>query len=389
MLKLPDILFYVEDPGAANFITALPKKLTERGYTSLLFANRYACSHLSARGVTYRLAGAPQSAERLLQENEPQIVIVGTAKNPDSLGLKLILSAKTNGIVSIAVVDAFMNADERFKGKSDDPLYYSPDWLLVTDPTTQKAFMELGFRSEKTVVCGHPHFDYVRSEKKKYDRKGIKKIRNRVFPKANPEEQIVIFATEGAERLMTERDRSKGPYTIRGRGGTAGRSEIVLEEFLEVVKRCGRQTYLVLRLHPKDTPGDYQSYLEEFDAISSGGNALESLYAADVVVGMTSMLVMEAVLLGKDVISVRARETELQNLPMIGGDDVCIVTDRTSFERAIDGLLNHGNHRTGKSSANNIPCGSTERMIDFIERRITDLRQDSIPLPEPKGSQRV
>ena len=193
MLKLPDILFYVEDPGAANFITALPKKLTERGYTSLLFANRYACSHLSARGVTYRLAGAHQSAERLLQENEPQIVIVGTAKNPDSLGLKLILSAKTNGIVSIAVVDAFMNADERFKGKSDDPLYYSPDWLLVTDPTTQKAFMELGFRSEKTVVCGHPHFDYVRSEKKNTTEKGSRKSGTGFFQKRTLKSRLLFL----------------------------------------------------------------------------------------------------------------------------------------------------------------------------------------------------
>jgi hypothetical protein len=68
------------------------------------------------------------------------------------VGLELIAEARLAQILSVGVVDAFGNTDHRFRGRTDDPLAYMPDWLLVPDEWTKAAYVALGYPQERTIV---------------------------------------------------------------------------------------------------------------------------------------------------------------------------------------------------------------------------------------------
>ena len=62
---------------------------------------------------------------------------------------------------------------------------------------------------------------------------------------------------------------------------------------------------------------EFDGYLGAFDLVSSGGSPFELLQASDVVVGMTSMILQEAVIMGKVTLAILPRESEKTWLPTI------------------------------------------------------------------------
>ena len=52
-----DVLMFVEDPGAANYVAPLPAALAESGWHSTLLSAESAREYLYARGVSYRRGG--------------------------------------------------------------------------------------------------------------------------------------------------------------------------------------------------------------------------------------------------------------------------------------------------------------------------------------------
>tara|TARA_B100000212_G_C27347493_1_gene522029 strand:- start:1020 stop:1550 length:531 start_codon:yes stop_codon:yes gene_type:complete len=103
-------------------------------------------------------------------------------------------------------------------------------------------------------------------------------------------------------------------YTLRGRGKCKWRTGIVLEEIIDIIKTFNPKPDLVLRMHPKNIKKQFIDWSSEFvfDEIS---DPLESVWQSDVILGMSSNLLVEAMHLGKPVFSVltRAKEKEWMN----------------------------------------------------------------------------
>lgn len=81
-----------------------------------------------------------------------------------------------------------------------------------------------------------------------------------------------------------------------------------MEAFLAAVTSFAPRPRLVLRLHPK-TPRDlYQAYLGYFDIVSDSSFSAPAILAADLVVGLTSSILDEALILGRRVLTVAKPE---------------------------------------------------------------------------------
>jgi len=371
-----DVLIFVEDPGAANYLAQLPAALAGRGWVVKVLADGHAREHLHQLGVHPETIQHSETAGQVLASVRPRVLIAGTASNPNTLGLALVAEARSAKIESIGVVDALMNPDYRFRGQSDKPLTYAPDWLLVVDESTKAAYTALGYPAERAIICGHPHYDYMRTVRTKLENEGQNALRQRVLPGVPKERKVIIFATDCSARLYRQRTGSPvrdgqvhlADYTLVGRGTGNGRTEVVLEEFLDAVQLVRPRPYLVLRLHPKDTSEDYTKYLDEFDLVSSGGSPFELVYAADLVVGLTTMLVLEAALLGKLTLSIVPRVVEMDWLPSVrAGVTPCAAT-RKQLRAALVDLLYGGSHMPCANVDDVIPFGSLQRIVDFIER---------------------
>ena len=363
-----DVLIFVEDPGAANYLAQLPAALAGRGRLVKVLADGHARQHLIQLGVYPEAVQHPTAAARILTSAGPRVLIVGTGKNPNTLGLALVAEARSAKIESIGVVDAPMNASYRFRGRSDNPFAYAPDWLLVADKWTKDVYTSLGYPTQHAVVCGHPHYDYVRAIRARLEQENRNVLKRRVLPKSPESQKVVIFTTEGSAKLTQPQPRYSAEYTLTGRGTSTGRTEVVLEEFLDAIQLVEPRPYLVLRLHPKDTPDDYTAYLDEFDLISSGGSPLELIYVADLVVGLTTTLLLEAVLLGKFTLSIVPRTAEIDQLSSIrAGITPCVAT-REKLRSTLVDILRDGPQILPANGDDAIPSGSLQRTVEFIER---------------------
>lgn len=365
-----DILIFIEDPGAINYLAEIPATLTERGYRNKLLADGSAIEYLAKRSIAHEIVEHPTSADRILASIRPRLLIVGTSENPDTLGLALIVSARSAEIESVGVVDAQANAAYRFRGHSDSPLTYAPDWMLVPDTWTKEAYFSLGYPPERLVICGHPHYDYVHAMGKRLAQEDQKVLRRSLLPRAQDDQRVIMFLAEVSTGLNPQQYKRSPDYTLTGKGTSTGRTEIVLEEFLDAVQLIKPRPYLVLRLHPKNTVDEFAEYLNEFNQVSKDEPPLELVYVADLVVGMTTMLLFEAALMGRPTLSIVPRVVERDWLPSIRmGITPCAMTRRDLMEN-LPHCLTADRLEVEYHVTDNFVFGAVKHIIKFLEQRL-------------------
>ncbi len=332
-----DLLIHVEDPGAANWIAALVPALATRGIAATLVADGHARAYLAERGIACPEDGAP--AWSLLERHRPRAVLVGTSENADSRGLALIDAGRAAGIPTVAIVDQPANAEHRFRGRDRDPLRHAPDRIVVADRRTADAFAALGVAPSRIAVTGNPHHDRVLARAKSLAREGRADLRARLYPDVAPSRPLVIFIAEVGYVVNPEAKRWEQENRFRGRGSTRYRTAVILEEVLDALALRAPRAALVLRLHPKNVADEFAAYHDEIAAMSQGGDPLAAIFAADLVVGMTSALLEEAQLMGCRSLAVLPRAAERDWLAGLADGRIPVVESRAALHETMPALL--------------------------------------------------
>ena len=86
--------------------------------------------------------------------------------------------------------------------------------------------------------------------------------------------------------------------------------------------KAKQQTELLIKLHPKDTPEEYERILSEYPNLHSRIirnelSPVECIQVSDEVYGMTSIMLIEAYILGKKTVSLQ---------PGLMGEDSCVLS---------------------------------------------------------------
>ena len=356
------LLIFLEDPGAANFLGPVAEEMDNSSDSVHLFAQGLGAAQLDAMEVGHEVPGWVD-AHAAVSQLAPWGVLVGSSENLDTMAFDLIDAARQHGLPSIGGVDGPANAEMRFRGRGQEALRHAPDWLLFADRMTQEGFVSLGFAEDRTIICGHPYYDKVRERGDVLAREGLDTVRRRVTLAA--ERPVVVFLSEISGGLNPSQYEKSADYTLSGRGKSVGRTEIVIEEFLEAVDCLPERPYLVLRLHPKNDDTQLRPYYEEFDQVSRGGRALDVVFAADLVVGMTTSLLVEAALLGRATLSILPRTLERQWLLTTATGETPTAYRR---EDIVNGLTDGLSRCKPRSIDSLLPPGATRRAIRALSR---------------------
>lgn len=337
---MTDVLMFIEDPGAVNFMAPVIPALRARGLSVAVRVTGAAAAFIGRDDLTD--ARPPESdAGAVLAAVNPRIVLTGTSENMQSLGFGLTLAARSRGLPTVAMVDGPSNAAARFQGDAAHALAFAPDHILVPDAATAASFVALGHPKAGVMVCGHPHYDWVRGCADVFAREGRRGVRNRVLGDVPADAHVLVFAAEVSTGLVPAQYRRSDSYTIHGSGQNHFRSEIVIEELLGAVALLEPRPTTVLRLHPKNTREELAQFHGKFDAVSEGGSALDLVFAADAVVGMTSILLAEAAIIGRPVLAILPRLIEYEWLPSIVRGQIPFATTRVQVQEGVAALLSH------------------------------------------------
>lgn len=329
-----DVLIFVEDPGAANFIVELPTALESAGISCQVLACGHSMRFLHDRGIVFNEPLAEGDPGKIMDAYIPSLLLVGTSQNADSLGHVLGKEAQRRGIPTAGFVDMAVDASLRFQGRTKNALEYAPEYLFVADADTQQAFQDIGFPADHIVVCGHPAYDRVRNRARELEGQDVAAFRSGILGQDPAPRPVWLFAAEHSDGCEYSRMHRNSDYTLHGRGRSDRRVDIVLDEILDVAASLNPRPFLILRLHPKNTREEFLTYWSEVDFISDEGEPFDLLWACDLVIGLNSILLMEAVHMQRPTLSVVTRDEERRWTPsVVQGLTPCVNTKVELFDK--------------------------------------------------------
>jgi len=303
------ILAAAQETGAANALAPVIKELDRRvGVNVVVAAAGNAARVFVSEGIKHQRVGLPgkhdgremDGIRELLAGTSPHLLLLGTAWG-QSLD-KLLLRVASGDVPSISIVDTWSYFAERFTDPRTGERVF-PTRVAVADEWALEEAVQHGFPRHLLVATGQPHLDMLPARVQDPEiSQQAQRLRRNWLRTASVENsrRIVLFASEAFTRHA-------GPSTPYYRGYT----EIDgLEGLVEAVQCVEKTTNLrievVLKLHPEESPNFFcpgPRAIQRGVRVVADQPSLPCILAADVIVGMVSMFLIEASVALKPAIS--------------------------------------------------------------------------------------
>lgn len=292
------------DVGGANAVAPVIEGLIVEGKVCVeAFAYGQAIPLWQKRNLPFEAVGGPleeTTIDRMLDQPPASLLLTGTSYNPIGLEKQFTLGARRKGTPSIAVLDFWSNYGLRFSDAYSS-LGYLPDQIAIMDDHARQEMIREGFDSDRLVITGHPAFDELVEIRKNHTATSRDDIRQELGVGAGS--ILVVFFSQPFSSFY-----DNASTQLDYPGYTEGSVLPALIDALDRITRSRRQSLtLAIRPHPKENIGA----LEEFEAtdirlvVVRHHESRPLAMAADLVSGMSSMLLVEACYLGCLVASIQ------------------------------------------------------------------------------------
>jgi hypothetical protein len=333
------ILCFAEDPGAANCFIGLTKSLENTHSKVLILGTALSREYFKQRNEPSTLVSNFREIHKFISDFKPTTIITGTSENRKSLSLALIKYGQRKRIPTYGYVDSPANSEFRFSGTTGNPSAYLPDKILVADSVTSANFTKLGIDKNRIVVIGNPYYDWLIQEVDTNKKKYFISNKKEYFQLPDKKTKIITILSEKSFNYKMGDLKINRYSDLVGRGTSNQRTNIIIEEILDYCKALEHKPYLILRLHPKDDIKNYMQYFNEIDRISANESPLKTILASDVIIGLTTSLLVEATILGKRTLSVLTNPEEANLLYGIQSGIVPCAKSKKTLRRYLNRML--------------------------------------------------
>ena len=313
--------------------------------------------------------GTQEETDEFVRKTHPDLIVTGTSSE-DFTERHLWRAAERAKITSFAVLDQWTNYRLRLISEGGDPVNQPatrelivPSFFFIMDEFARKEMCVLGIDRERLVVSGQPFFDYIRMTGDRFTAQEVENLRRKLT--RSEDGTVFVFASQPIASIHRKNGVAEDYW-----GYT---EEAVFKSVVSCLSRLTEKmavrVTLVLRLHPKDEAGVYQ------DAVANCPDSIKVvvdretdstllLKAADLIIGMFSMLLLEAAILERPFISVQIGLKRENPLILDRMGLVRSILTEKDLEETLCGILN------GKRAARArlpIEFGATERITQYLE----------------------
>jgi hypothetical protein len=309
-------MFFAHDPGGANAVFPLINVFENLGNKVYIYAKG------PAKSKILNSLDLPENIDALLYSLNPNFIITGTSSN-DFTEKFLWKAAKKFNIPTMAILDHWCNYGIRFSkfGLKDIKKYnahkifdFFPSYICVMDEFAKLEMQKEGINHDMIYPLGNPHFENI----------------NNLYKNVNPNEIRSRFLTDGKTKIITfasepyEEDYGISP------------ERIALQDICKALIYYPDIT-LVVKLHPKELMNKYQSIQNCY--FDKKTDAISMIAASDIVVSMTSMFLIEAVVLGKCALSYQPNESDKNKFILTRNGTLPFISNISELNKYISEML--------------------------------------------------
>jgi len=294
--KLKKILFFSCEPGGAEVLIPVIRLVqAQAGLEVVVLGYGHALARFAKKEIACLEIG-PVALEdfSLFDRHAPDLLITSATSLPgvDMTEKYLWRQAKQRGIPSLAFLDQWQNYTVRFSGNKDhERLAYLPDWINCLNEVGREEMIREGFDEGRLVVFGHPYLSSL-----KHDLPMLDAVQLKADLHISSMDKVALFVSEPIREYCGNK-RGYDQYQV-------------LEYFLSNLAEATERPKILVKLHPKDNYQSFQGLAKKFEIlsphfISNELSSLECLTVSDFVFGMSSIMMIEAYILEKIVVSLQ------------------------------------------------------------------------------------
>ncbi|MBP2033804.1 hypothetical protein J2Z42_002511 [Clostridium algifaecis] len=313
------VMLFSRDPGGANTVAPLYKKLINKGYDVILYGkdaalNKYNQYGLHGGDINTKLHCISQDeVYKFLLQESPDFLITGTSAD-DFTEKYLWKAAERLNIKSFAILDQWVNYGVRFSKYSVNELEkyninkihpYLPYKILAMDEYAKKQIINEGISKEKILVSGQPYFDYLIEKQQYLNKDEIYKLRKELCE--NKDEVIITYVSEPISKVYNENDSSQHYWGYTER--------TIFKQLFYVLNKISDDykinIKLIIRLHPKEDENNYSDIIDDIHSkyisilTDKRIDGFNLMFVSDLICGMSSMFLIEAAIIGKPIVSMQ------------------------------------------------------------------------------------
>ena len=203
-------------------------------------------------------------------------VLTGSALG-NSIDKKLCKWALKNNILSISIIDHWINFDKRFL-LSNKKIF--PDYIFVNDKYAKNLAIKQGLPRSKIVIFGNNYlYNLFKKNKKFIHRKHLNKVRKKILFISEP-------ITEDAFKI----------------GNKIINSEFKCLDL--IIKHAPIDWETCVKLHPREKQSKYKNY-RNISKFVKGKNIIRLVNNYEIIIGINSMLLVEIGLIRNNVFSLK------------------------------------------------------------------------------------
>jgi len=347
------ILLLSHDPGGANTIIPLVKPLKKRGYQVLLYGKSLALkkySEFGLKGIDISQDSktlSPKNLRSFLLKNLPDFIITGTSAEDMTERYLWQVSSKL-GIPSFAILDGWMNYGIRFSkyGISQINLFnkhkktiYLPTKICVMDSLARKEAIRDGLNSKEILITGQPYFQLLLKQKATNNQNCLRKKL-----KISPSDFLIVYVSEPISKSYRETENSNHYW------GYTEKTifNYLLQELDKITKdKKNQKITLLIKLHPREDLNSYDTLVKKLklesrlkvQVIKKPISNWDLILSANLICGMSSMLLTEALFLDKPVLSVQIGLKRENPFILAKKKIVKSITDQNELSNALKHLI--------------------------------------------------